>query len=216
MTGDRRLQIGYDWSTRCLTREALVKRSLLIVPCILLLFLNACGDNPLQITDAEWTAIAQTQTAAVWTPTVSATPNPDKSKIVEWLNAELSSPDAFEQLEQTIEARYQVVGVSFPLVNGVLGVLRVDVRCECSTHAQCCNPERMFVVIMRAMKERTERRDRILEQVPASVGWMNVVCYEHVTQFQVVSAPWPQVKSFLLDEITGYELGAQVVRGRLP
>lgn len=188
-----------------------MKRFLLLIPIFLLMLLNACGNTTANISPAEGTAVGQTQTAVAWTPTTSPTPDPNEAKIVEWLNTELSSADP---LEQTLDAKYQVVDASFPTApNGLSTVFRVDVRCECVTNTQCCIPERTFVVIIGAMKNRA---DKIIEQVPGTVNEVKVVCNDHMTQLGVMSAWWSDLKGYLLDQINGYQLGSRVFRGFLP
>ena len=188
-----------------------MKRFSLIIPVFLFAFLIACGNNPVEISPAQWTAVGQTQTATMWTPTITFTPDPSENKIVEWLNAELSGTDP---LEQTLDAKYQAVDASFPIMpDGASTIFRVDIRCECATYSQCCIPERMFVVIMAAMKKRN---DKIMEQIPGSVMQMKVVCYDHTTQVGVMAAWWSDVKGYLLDQINGYQFGSRVWRGNLP
>lgn len=188
-----------------------MKRLLPILPFFVLLLLNACGNYPVGVSPSEGTAVGKTQTAVAWTPTISPTPVPNESKIIEWLNAELSSADA---LEQTLVAKYQVVDVSFPMEsNGVRATILVNVRCECATYGQCCNPEQMFVVIIQSMKQRQEK---IIGEIPLTVNKMKVVCYDHMTQFAIMSASWSDVKNYLQDHINGYQLGSRVIRGDAP
>ena len=188
-----------------------MKRFLLIVPIILLILLNACGNVTSTVSPDVGTAVGQTQTATMWTPTITSTPDPNESKIVEWLNAELSTADP---LEQTLDAKYQVVDVSFPIAPGSSStVFRVDVRCECATYTQCCIPERTFVVTIGAMKKRAEK---IMEQVPGGVSEMKVVCYDHLALVGVMSAWWSDIKGYLLDQINGYMLGSRVFRSAIP
>ena len=188
-----------------------MKRFTLIIPVSLFAFLIACGNQAGEISPAQWTAVWQTQTATLWTPTITTTPDPSENKIVEWLNAEFSSA---EPLEQTLDATYRAVDASFPIMpDGASTVFRVDIRCECATYSQCCNPERMFVAVMDAMKKRT---DRIMEQVPGSVMQMKVVCYDHTAQLGVVAAWWSDAGGYLRGEINGYQFGSRVWRGSLP
>ena len=189
-----------------------MKRLLPILPFFVLLLLNACGNYPVGVSPSEGTAVGKTQTAVAWTPTISPTPVPNQSKIVEWLNTELSNAD--DALEHTLDAKYQVVDVSFPIAsNGLAAAMRVDIRCECATYGQCCTPERMFVVTVESMKKRG---DKIIEQVPLTVSWMKVICYDHMNQFAIVSASWADVKSYLQGQINGYQFGARVIRGDAP
>jgi hypothetical protein len=156
------------------------------------------------------TAVAETQTAMVWTPTISPTPDPNESKIVEWLNAELLNADP---LEQTLDAKYQVLDASFPMGNGFSPVFRIDLRCECATNMRCCLPERMFVVTITAMKRRAEK---VMEQVPGNTLELQVVCYDHGTYLGVMGAWWVDVKGYLGDQINGFQLGSRVIRHTQP
>lgn len=190
-----------------------MKRLLLALPFVILLLLNACGNYPIGgISPSDGTGVAHTQTATVWTITPSPTPVPNQAKIVEWLNAELSSTD--HALEQTLDAKYQVLDVIFPLeANGTSTTMLITVRCDCATYGQCCNSERMFVVIIDSMQAK---KDKIIEQVPATVGAMKVICYDHMNQFATMSASWSDVKNYLQSQINGYQLGSRVVRGSVP
>ena len=187
-----------------------MKRVLFLVPIVFLIFFDSCSNDISAVALPVGTAVGETQTAAVWTPTTSPTPNPNEPKIVEWLNAELSNADA---LEQTIDAKYQVLEVSFPALNGLATTIRVDVRCECAMNGQCCVPERVFVVTVGSLKKRS---DKILEQVPGTVIDLKVVCYDRLTQTGVMSAAWVDVKSYLLEQINGYQLGSRVYRSSVP
>jgi len=188
-----------------------MKRLLLVVPVFLLILLNACGIDPGGVSPAQGTAVGQTQTATMWTATVTATPDPNESKIVEWLNAELSAADP---LERTLDANYLIQGVSFPFTSGTSSpVFVVEIRCECAVNTQCCIPERMFVVSMGAMKKRA---DKIIEQMPGSLKEVRVACYNHGTQIAVLAAGWTDVKDYLLEPNNGFMLGSRVWRSSLP
>ncbi len=187
-----------------------MKRLLLALPLVLLLLLfNACNGYPVAggISPPQGTAVGETQTAAAWTPTISPTPAPDQAKIVEWLNNELSNIDS---LEQTLDAKYQVLDVSFPIEsNGLAAMMRINIRCDCSTYSQCCYPERMFIATINSMKKHD---DKIIEQVPQTVSEMRVYCFDHMTQIAVVSASWSDVKGYLQGQINGYQFGSRVKR----
>ena len=188
-----------------------MKRLLAILPVFLFILLNACGDNSPGIPPDQGTAVGQTQTAAVWTPTITNTPDPNESKIVEWLNEELATADA---LERTLDAHYLARNASFPFASSSSStVFLVEIRCECAVNTQCCIPERMFVVTMWAMKKRAEK---IIEQVPGSVSEMRMVCFDRGTQIAVMAAWWTDVKSYLLDQNNGYQLGSRVWRSTVP
>lgn len=192
-----------------------MKRFLVVIPVFLLLVLNSCGDlNPTGVPDSMSTAVVESLTATMWSPTPTETPDPPENKIVEWLNTELSKVDQPEdELEKTLDAHYLVTGVSFPFAPGSSAqIFRVDLRCECSSSSNCCVPERMFVVLMKAMKGN----DKIAKNVPSNVGIIKVLCFDHTVQNFVIGADWTKVKGYLDDNISGYELGAQVYRTTFP
>jgi len=192
-----------------------MKRFLPILPIFFLLLLNSCDGSTPGIPPDIGTAVAETQTALMWTPTLTASPDPPENKIVEWLNTELLKAEQPEdQLEQTLDARYLVTGVSFPYAPGSSSqIFRVDFRCECSTNTNCCVPERMFVVLIKAMRES---KDKLVNNIPLNVGNIKVICYDHTVQNYVIGADWTIVKGYLKGNVTGYELGAQVFRTTYP
>lgn len=189
-----------------------MKRLLAILPIFLLILLNACADaSASAIAPDIGTKVAQTQTASMWTPTITPIPDPNEPKIVEWLNEGLSAADP---LERSLVANYQARDVFFPAAAGSPPtVFRVDIRCDCAFSTQCCVPEQMFVLTMLAMKNRT---DKIIEQVPNSVSEVKVVCFNHEVQFAVLAASWSDARGYLLDQINGYQLGSRVYWSNLP
>jgi hypothetical protein len=187
-----------------------MKRSLVLVPIILLVILNACGDPnslPPNFNGAQWTEVAARQTALGWTPTISPTPNPNESEIVRWMNVQPANPDGNEVLEETIGPIYMVFGVTFPASFGIQDVFEVDVNCVCTRNTKCCSPDRMFVITMMKMQPF---RDQIMAEVPSSVSWFKLMAFDHYVQIAEVDAPWSSVRGFLSNDITGYELGSQV------
>lgn len=188
-----------------------MKRTLVFLPFILIVLLNACGNNGTPpISNEVGTQVAQTQTAAVWTATISPTPRPDTAKMVDWINGELSKAD---QLERMLDAEYTVADVTFPSSNGngILDILRVEVHCQCARDSDCCSPERMFVKVILSLSQM-EKKDNFINQVPATVTEMNVACYDHLTPSGNMAAYWTDVKSYLNGEINGTQLGSRVWR----
>lgn len=189
-----------------------MKRLLLIVPAFLFIFLNACANSSVSAISPDiGTRVGQTQTATMWTPTVSATPEPNKANIVTWLNYELSAADP---LETTLDGRYEVIDVTVLLIPGTTSAaLRVHMRCQCGANLQCCSPERMFVLTMLAMKKH---REEILKEVPSHVSEVKVICYDHLTRIGVMFAFWHDVRNYMNDQLTGYQLGAWAHRTDVP
>lgn len=187
-----------------------MKRLLPVAPIFLLILLNACASPAAAISPEVGTHVAHTQTATMWTPTLTPIPNPSTSKIVEWLNESFAARDG---LEQSLDAKYQARDAFFPgAPTTPPTVFRMDIRCDCSSGTQCCVPERMFVLTMLALKSRA---DKILEQVPDSVNEVKVVCFNHDIQGEVLAASWPNVRAYLLDQINGTQLGSRVYRTTL-
>lgn len=150
----------------------------------------------------------QTLTAAAYTPTATSTPDPDESAIVILLNRGLS--ETIDPLSQTIDARYQVVDASFPTgADGIPTSFRIDVRCECISAANCCTPERTFVVTTTAMKVVAEK---IARQVPVTVANLQIACFDHASQSGLMIANWEDVVAYFTGAINGFQLGARVVK----
>jgi hypothetical protein len=188
-----------------------MKRLLLIVPVVFITLLNACGNVPAAIPAEIGTALIQTQTATMWTVTVSPTVDPNEANIVEWLNAEFSDADS---LERTLDAQYQAVDMFFPTsLNGSTLLFRVDVRCTCTRVTACCTPERIFVATLRAMKNRQEK---IMQQMPGNLSEIKVVCFEGWNYIGAMSAGWSDARGYMLGELSGFQLGARVFRSTIP
>lgn len=183
-----------------------MKRLLPLVLIFLLLLLDACSTLISPISPAVGTAVAQTQTASMWTPSVTPMHDPNEAKIVDWLNEKLSRADP---LERTIDAYYQALDTSFSYGASGNMIFRVDMRCECPYNAQCCVPERMFVVAMKAMKDH---KDDILKQAPGSVSDFHLVCYNHQTQIGTMAARWVDVIGYFNGDLTGDQFGWRVYK----
>src|SRR5512145_1457547 len=188
-----------------------MRRFLFMIPFLLFLLLHACVNPPQGVSPVIGTAVGETQTAMVWTPTITSTPDPNESKIVEWLNAELAGADS---LEQMLDASYQVQDVLFPFaLSGSSTIFRVDIRCQCAVNTQCCVPERIFVATLLAMRSRA---DKIVEQVPTNVSELKVVCFNNGMNLAVLGASWQDARGYLLKELNGYQFGSRVYRSTVP
>ena len=191
-----------------------MKRLLPAVPLVLLLVLNACGSDSLNVPAAQWTAIWQTETAKAWTSVPTATPHPAFPTMVNSLNIDLSSTT--NSLEATMDAEYSVTDISFRNIpNSSALIFRVDVSCVCKNSAECCIPGRTFVVIMESMK-RTLITNFV--QVPPGVRQMMVVSFDPKAKSQIgaISAPWQDVQSYLYGNLLGDQLGVRVTRTVAP
>jgi hypothetical protein len=177
-----------------------MKRSLVLIPLILLVLLNACDTGRLPPFSApQWTAIAATQEVML---------RSQAANIKSWLNPQL---DGNDQLEQAFVANYQVFDVTFQPNYETPDQLQVSMNCQCVTGSSCCTSERMFVV---ALSKMVRSRDAILATVPATVQWMLLICYDSSTQptreigRKVVH--WKEVEEFLRGYINAYDLKPHV------
>ena len=189
-----------------------MKRLLLFVPIAFLFFVNSCAlaDAQSGVPNDIGTAVANTQTAAVWTAAPTQTFNPNISIMVNWLNAELVS--STNALGSTMDAKYGVTGITFK--NHSPMTFRIDVNCICMNDADCCIPERTFVVILESLKRNP---NSALTQVPVDVSQMMVVCFDKAnSQIGAISVSWQAVREYLQGYLTGYELGVQVTRTLAP
>jgi hypothetical protein len=130
--------------------------------------------------------------------------------MVNWLNQDLAS--MANSLETTLDAKYSVTNISFPnFQNSSDLMFRLDVGCICMNSADCCIPERTFVVIIESMKRNPIAN---FTQVPAGVRQIMIVCSDLKTKSQlgVESAPWQDVLDYLQGRESGFQLGARVSR----
>jgi hypothetical protein len=188
-----------------------MKRVLLVVPFLILMLFSACENFVGEISPAEWTAMVATQTATMWTPTITPTFSPDLSKIKDLLN------ESFEvdKLEMTLDARYRAFDVWFPYMSDNSSrVFRLDIRCVCAINSHCCTPERMFVVTMHAMKIHAAE---VIKQVPDNfITRVDVACHNNTEPLGVMGAPWSEVKAYILGNGDGSILAWSVTPNPAP
>ena len=213
-----------------------MKHSLVLVPILLLVLLNACSANPNPDPEVMRVALAQTMTAMSWTPTPqpTSTTEPNELLVVNYLNGDFSANTwdqnflrgvggpgddpalavNLNQLEDHIGADFLIFDVRFPPgANNISLVFQIHARCECATNGPCCTPEHMFVLTMKQLFVAVQQQSSaLMGQVPQTVEEMEVVCYDHRNVFAVMSVPWQDVQSFLRREISGSMLGARVQR----
>jgi hypothetical protein len=186
-----------------------MKRLLLIVPIVFLLFLNACGTGSVEITSAQMTILWQTETAKAWTAIPTTTFNPHIPTMVSWLNTDLFNTNS---LGSTMDAQYSVTDIT--IRNHSPMTFRINVNCICRNDSDCCIPERTFVVILESLRRNS---GAALQQVPPDVSQLMVVCSnERNAQIGAISVSWQSVQAYLHGNLTGYELGVQVTRTRVP
>lgn len=174
-----------------------------------LIWLSACRGD---LTPEQLTLAVQTLTAQAYTPTATPTPDPDESAIVLLLNRGLA--ETADPLSLAIDARYQVMDVSFPSdAEGIPTAFRVDIRCECAGASPCCTPERAFIALTNAMQTVA---DKVARQTPATVISLQAVCSDRAAQIGMMIASWADMLAYFRGTINGFQLGARVVKLAAP
>jgi len=141
----------------------------------------------------------------MWTPSVTPTINPNSPRILELLNEEFLSDD----LETTLNARYEAVDVWFSnFSSGLPPMFHLKIRCECPINGHCCVPEYMFVLTIRAIKNRA---DELIPQVPYDVIQLNVECYHGLELLDMFFVSWSDVNAYIENSIDGHMLGMRVM-----
>jgi hypothetical protein len=129
----------------------------------------------------QWTAINSTQQAM----------DPSKTERIEhWLNKASTDFDKSDLLKQGLVGKYEIMSVSFPTDY----YLEVDMNCECASGSNCCDPEEMFVLTIDML---TAAQSEIVPEVPATVQYLDVVCFDHKRVFYAMYASWDKVKEYL-------------------
>jgi hypothetical protein len=186
-----------------------MKRFLLVIPIILFAVLGACGDSTGQLNPLIVTYVAQTQTAAVWTPTPvtpTATAVPDQVTIVKVLNEALRGADP---LEEALDARFSVIDLGFemsgnpPLTNKV----RIGIECEW-VYKSACTVERTFVVLLHIL-ERDGVRKKVSGQLPGTIKILQIVAFDHMKLIGTIEILWRDVLAFADNKISGEQLAAR-------
>lgn len=188
-----------------------MRRILPIVPVCFFIFLSACADVTVTVADEVGTAVAQTQTATMWTSTPitpSATPVPNPLVILDALNGALRGADP---LGEVMDAKLYVTDVGFD-ANGnppLIITLRISVECEWIMHPSC-STERAFVEVIHAL-EKEGIRKKIVEHMPASVEFIQVVAFDHFNQSGTLIVRWQDVLAYFDGKISPEQLAAYVL-----
>lgn len=180
-----------------------------ILPFLPLLFFLACVPAT-EISPEIGTAVAQSQTASMWTPAPTTTPVPNTGKIVQILNGVIVGTDP---LAETIEAKFRVIDAQFinsPPLN-TADILSIHVECE-SIYNNSCTPEETFVALMHAFVATDKIIVKVSEQVPPTVLIMQVVTFNHMTQSGMIMVNWSDVVDYAKGKIDGGQLGARITR----
>ena len=204
-----------------------MKRSLVLIPILLLVFLNACATGTGNAAPAEptatleWNKFWQALTAT-YMPPPTGTAAPNTQMIVGTMNewgrdsgGYMTLEEKLVVLEDNLGADFIILDVQFQKENGVDRIFQVYAGCECASGSLCCTPEHMFVLTMGQLVvavNQSTYQSSIASQVPGTIQEMEVVCLDRRKQIGVMSVPWADVQSFLRGELTGTQFAMRVRR----
>ncbi len=145
----------------------MLKRVLTFVPILVMLMFGACTGVPPEgiIPEGVGTLVAQTQTAIMWTPTVTPTPDPDTAQIVDILNSGIITADS---LRYTVVARFNVLDVHFPMDDVAHQILAMQIDIDCNwVYTDSCTPEETFASLMHGFVASDKAMDKIKAAGPS-------------------------------------------------
>jgi hypothetical protein len=189
-----------------------MKRFLVVIPIFLLIVLGACGTASGQVNSEMGTAVAQTQTASIWTPTPvtpSPTTVPKGAVIVDALNNVVRDSDP---LGSAIDVKFYITDVGFdPAGNPpIMTTMRIQIECEWVLKP-ACTTERAFVVLMHAF-ENNGARKKMIEQMPPTIQFVQVNATDHLAPIGAIVVRWQDVIAFTSNDITGDQLAVRAIR----
>jgi hypothetical protein len=179
------------------------KRLLPLLPLILLI---ACVPN---LSDPQLQReVLQTLTATAWTPTPTATPEPNTSGVVEVLNSAMFDSDP---LEETIDARFSVLDSHVLLDKSMQRsqTLQIDVDCEW-IFSDSCTPEGSFVALMRAFRANSRVFKDICDDIPSTIRILQVVTFDRMARRGTLGAAWQDVTAYVTGQINGTQFGSRI------
>jgi hypothetical protein len=187
----------------------MLKRALPYIPLLAILAMGACGQIPdTGISSREVTAVIQSMTATMWTPTPSPTPQPNTLAIINALNGAIIDADP---LAETVDAKFNVLDIRFPLDSGTGQSLAMQIDVECEwIFADSCTPEGSFVHLMRGLVADQKVISKVMAQVPVTVVSVEVTTYNHMVANGRIVVNWQDVLEFATHKINGNQLGARI------
>ncbi len=190
----------------------MLKRVLPFFPILVILVFTACTatPQPSEIPSGAVTSFIQSMTAAAWTATPSVTPEPNTPTIIETLNSAIVDSDP---LGETIEAKFDILDVRFPIDITSKRVLTMQIDIECEwIFTDSCTPEETFVNLMKGFDPKHKLIDKISSQVPATVEIVEVTTFDHRVQNGKIMVRWKDVVDYATGKINGNQLGSRIVR----
>jgi hypothetical protein len=182
-----------------------------LVPFLPLFLVLACAPD---ISDPNIrSAVIGSLTATMWTPvppSLTPTPEPNTSKIVEILNNIMVGTDP---LLETVDAKFSVIDVQVLLneTTQEAGILRISVDCEW-VYSDSCTPEATFVKLIRAFSVNEKVIQNIGSQVPATVHTLEVLAFDSMKSTGLIAITWNDLVDYSYGKINGNQLGSRIIR----
>jgi hypothetical protein len=182
-----------------------------LAPFLPLFLVIACAPD---ISDPNiQSAVIHSLTATMWTPvppSLTPTPEPNTSKIVEILNNIMVGTDP---LLETIDAKFSVIDTQI-LLNEITQeavILRISVDCEW-VYSDSCTPEATFVKLVKAFSVNEKVIQNIGAQVPTTVHTVEVLTYDRMKASGLIAITWGDLVDYSYGKINGNQLGSRIIR----
>jgi hypothetical protein len=182
-----------------------------LAPFLPLFLVIACAPD---ISDPNiQSAVIGSLTATMWTPvpaSLTPTPEPNTSKIVEILNSVMVGTDP---LLETVDAKFSVIDVQVALndTTQVATTLRIYVNCDW-VYSDSCTPEATFVKLIRTFSVNDKVIGHIAKQVPATVRTVEVLTFDHMNASGSIAITWNDLVDYSYGKINGNQLGSRIIR----
>jgi hypothetical protein len=158
-------------------------------------------------------AVISSLTATMWTPvppTLTPTPEPNTSRIVEILNNALVGTDP---LLETIDAKFIVIDAQIVLneTTQEAATLRLSVDCEW-VYSDSCTAESTFVKLMRAFSGNDKVIKYITTQTPTTIHSFEMLAFDRMKPAGVITINWKDLIDYSFGKINGNQLGSRIIR----
>jgi hypothetical protein len=200
----RNFQVEYNFTNG----GFMSKRILSFLPLILIV---ACAPD---ISDPNiQAAVIQSLTATLWTPvppSLTPTPEPNTSRIVEILNGSMVGSDP---LPETVDAKFSVIDAQVLLNEATqeAGTIRISVDCEW-IFSDSCTPEATFVKLIQAFTINDKVIERIAKQMPPTVHTLEMLAFDHMEASGLITINWSDLVDYSCGRINGNQLGSRIIR----
>ena len=183
-----------------------MKRLLVLIPVFLFIFLSSCS-NLGPVDQRVGTMVAQTQTAAVWTPAPIITAVPNQVLILDTLNSGMQGVD---RLDEAIDAKFNVSDIAFESYHNspFTNLLQIQVECDGVSTKPSCTAERAFVVFVHVFTDK-KIRSKIIKEIPVTITIIQIKAVNHRLPLGTIEIELADLSAFFDGHITGDQLAAR-------